>query len=159
MHTLTGTEDMTHGYWWYDPRVMHILTGTAYSLYRVDLRDNVWAFHHWADPLTVFCFMRQDCAHWNEQIWPLNDGLGLQLVYSWDNDVDLEISFIFFATMFMPRAWRDLFSTKSRHRNRNHSLVSDKMLCKSWVVYIHLRTSSTFKFSSSELNKFTSSKE
>ena len=32
---LTGTEDMTHGYWGYDSRVMHILTGTAYSLYRV----------------------------------------------------------------------------------------------------------------------------
>ena len=35
LHILTGTEDMTHGYWWYDSRVMHILTGTAYSLYRV----------------------------------------------------------------------------------------------------------------------------
>ena len=36
MHTLTGTEDMTHGYWWYDSQVMHILTGNAYSLYRVN---------------------------------------------------------------------------------------------------------------------------
>ena len=35
---LTGTEDMTHGYWRYDSRVMHILMGTAYSLYRVCLR-------------------------------------------------------------------------------------------------------------------------
>ena len=33
---LTGTEDMTHGYWGYDSRVLRIwLTGTAYSLYRV----------------------------------------------------------------------------------------------------------------------------
>ena len=32
---LTGTEDMTHGYWGYDSQVMNILTGTAYSLYRV----------------------------------------------------------------------------------------------------------------------------
>ena len=39
MHTLTGTEDMTHGYWWYDSQVMHILTGTAYSLYRVVYSD------------------------------------------------------------------------------------------------------------------------
>ena len=37
LHTLTGSEDMTHRYWWYDSRVMHILTGTAYSLYRVQL--------------------------------------------------------------------------------------------------------------------------
>ena len=36
--------------------------------------------------------------------------------------------------------------TKSRRRNRNHSLVSDKMFCKSWVVYIHLITSFTFKY-------------
>ena len=36
--------------------------------------------------------------------------------------------------------------TKSRRRNRNHSLVPDKMFCKSWVVYIHLITSFTFKY-------------
>ena len=75
-------------------------------------RDDVWVFYRWADPLTVFCWMRQDCAHWNEQIWPLYDGVGLQLLYSWDEDVALEISFIFFATMFMSRAWRDLFSNQ-----------------------------------------------
>ena len=28
LHILTGTEDMTHRYWWYDSRVLHILTGT-----------------------------------------------------------------------------------------------------------------------------------
>ena len=49
--------------------------------------------------------------------------------------------------------------TKSRRRNRNYFLVYDKMLCKCWVVYIHLITSSTFELSSSKLNKFTSSKE
>ena len=31
LHTLTGTEDMTHGYWGYDSRVLHILTGTSSS--------------------------------------------------------------------------------------------------------------------------------
>ena len=42
MHILMGTEDMTHGYWWYDSQVTHILTGTAnltgtaYSFYRVN---------------------------------------------------------------------------------------------------------------------------
>ena len=31
LHILTGTEDMTHGYWGYDSRVLRIwLTGTAY---------------------------------------------------------------------------------------------------------------------------------
>ena len=79
---------------------------------KIKASRDVWAFHHWADPLTVFCCMRQDCAHWSEQIWPLYDGFGLQLLYSWDNDVALEISFIFFATMFLPRAWRDLFSNQ-----------------------------------------------
>ena len=28
LHILTGTEDMTHGYWGYDSWVLHILTGT-----------------------------------------------------------------------------------------------------------------------------------
>ena len=28
LHILTGTEDMTHGYWGYDSRVLHTLTGT-----------------------------------------------------------------------------------------------------------------------------------
>ena len=40
------------------------------------------------------------------------DSFGLQLLYNWDNDVALEISFIFFATMFMSRAWRDLLSNQ-----------------------------------------------
>ena len=33
LNILTGTEDMTHKYWGYDWRALHILTGTAYSLY------------------------------------------------------------------------------------------------------------------------------
>ena len=41
---LTGTDDMTHGYWWYDSRVMHILTGTAYSLYRVGSCTTFWQY-------------------------------------------------------------------------------------------------------------------
>ena len=43
------------------------------------LRLREMMFEH---SITVFCCMRQDCAHWNEQIWPLHDGFGLQLLYS-----------------------------------------------------------------------------
>ena len=35
---LTGTEDMTHGYWWYDSRVLHILTGTE------DMTHGCWGY-------------------------------------------------------------------------------------------------------------------
>ena len=48
--------------------------------------------------------------------------------------------------------------TKSSRRNRNHSLLSDKTLCKS-LSCIYPLDISTFKLSFSKLNKFTSSKE
>ena len=39
LHILTGTEDMTHGYWWYDSRVLHILTGTE------DMTHGYWWYY------------------------------------------------------------------------------------------------------------------
>ena len=36
---LTGTEDMTHGYWGYDSRVLHILTGTE------DMTHGYWWYY------------------------------------------------------------------------------------------------------------------
>ena len=36
MHILTGNEDVPHREWGYASPGMHILTGNAYSLYRVE---------------------------------------------------------------------------------------------------------------------------
>ena len=38
LHILTGTEDMTHGYWGYDSRVLHILMGTE------DMTHRYWGY-------------------------------------------------------------------------------------------------------------------
>ena len=47
INLLTGTKDMTHGYWWYDSRVLHILTGTEDMTHGYCISSGVWGYDSW----------------------------------------------------------------------------------------------------------------
>ena len=78
------------------------LSGRFFWSHVVSLKETesvyVWAFHQVA-PMTVFCCIRQDSAHWHDQVWPFTipfryNGYTFQLVYNWDSDKASEIFFL-----------------------------------------------------------------
>ena len=55
LHILTGTEDMTHGYWGYDSQVLDILTGTEDMTHRYCISSQV---------LRICLTGTEDMTHW-----------------------------------------------------------------------------------------------